>query len=237
MGRRVYVFAGALIAACLLGVPTVAAAPSPLVWSGTASFGTITSGGTASQQFTLSNPGGKASGALKTSLSGSTAYSIKSDSCNGTSVGKGKSCVVTVQYAPTTPSTSDTATLSAASKQLGAASINLSGAASAPACSGTPTTRLQPSSGQKDAGTLTVDASQSTDPCGRPLSYFWGCSGSEPGACTTFQTAAATGGVTSYSLPLIDGDMYFIAVQACVTADTANCGVLVKAEYEGVATF
>src|SRR5689334_9046573 len=36
----------------------------------------------------------------------------------------------------------------------------------APACTGTPTTRLTPSGGVKDAGTLTVDASGSTDPCG-----------------------------------------------------------------------
>src|SRR5262249_48700454 len=76
--------------------------------------------------------GGSASGVLAISLSDSTAFSITSDACTGTSLGPKKSCVLTVEYAPTTADQTDTATLTATGKKSGAsASITLTGSGAA----------------------------------------------------------------------------------------------------------
>jgi hypothetical protein len=93
----------------------------------------VTPGQTVSQTFTLTNSGGSATGMLSVSLSGSLAFSITSDGCTGTALGKGRSCTVTVQYAPTTAGQSDSATLTASGRRPPAsASITLTGSGGAP---------------------------------------------------------------------------------------------------------
>lgn len=90
--------------------PSLAFTPSPY------SYGQVTVGQTASQTFTVANSGGSASAALTLSLSGSSAFTVTTDTCTGTSLGPGKSCTVSVQFAPTSAG-SKAATLTAASKK------------------------------------------------------------------------------------------------------------------------
>ncbi len=93
---------------------------SPATTSGAYDFGTLSAGSTASQTFTLTNTGGKSSGALTVALSGSSAFTITSDTCGGTALGSNKSCTVTVQYAPTASGESDSATLTATGEHANA---------------------------------------------------------------------------------------------------------------------
>jgi virginiamycin B lyase len=123
MGLRGFLkirLAGALAAlAAALALPGViqAGGPPVLNWSpstnGGFDFGPVAVGQSLSQTFTLTNSGGSASAALTISLSGSTAFAIAVDSCTGRSLGPRKSCGVDVEYAPTSATTNDTATLTA----------------------------------------------------------------------------------------------------------------------------
>jgi hypothetical protein len=90
--------------------PALAFSPAPY------DFGQVTAGQTASQTFTLVNSGRSASAALKVTLPGSAEFTVTADACTGTSLGPGKSCTVTVQFAPTSAGTV-TAALTAASKK------------------------------------------------------------------------------------------------------------------------
>jgi hypothetical protein len=108
--------------------------------------------------------------------------------------------------------------------------------ATPPACTGTPVAILLPSGGVKDAGTLVVDASHSTDPCGRPLRYFWSCVGTEGRQCDDFMIMATDGTVASHALPLEDGDVYIVALFVCVDGGTI-CSDPQLTEYQGQATF
>ena len=151
------------LAAVLLAPELGQAAPAPpsIAWApatgGTYDYGAVTPGQTASNTFTLTNSGGSATGALNVALSGTGAsrYSITSDACTATALGKGKSCAVTVQYAPTGVGT-DTATLSAVGKKSSAsASVDLTGSgagAGAPDLSISPAVLndTDPTSGTKD---------------------------------------------------------------------------------------
>ena len=102
--------------------PAIAFNPSPN------DYGTIDANTTASQTFTLRNSGGKATSALKVTLTGSSAFSITADGCTGTSIGPRKTCNVTVQYEPTALGSADSATLTASSKKpLATASALLTG--------------------------------------------------------------------------------------------------------------
>ena len=69
--------------------------------NGVFDYGSVTVGQTLSQTFTLTNSGGAASGTLTLELSGSTAFTLATDSCTGRSIGPGKSCRIAVQYGPT----------------------------------------------------------------------------------------------------------------------------------------
>ena len=90
--------------------PVLAFTPSP------DDFGVVTVGQTASQTLTLANTGGSPTRALTVALSGPAAFAIAADTCTGTSLGLGKSCTVTVQFAP--PSTGTvTAALTAVSNK------------------------------------------------------------------------------------------------------------------------
>src|SRR5215471_15262778 len=100
----------AAMASFLLGLalltPANAAKPPPnIAWSpstnGTFDYGMVNVGQTVSQQFTLTNTGGSATGRLNISLMDSGSFAISSDACTGTALGPAKSCAVTVAFAPT----------------------------------------------------------------------------------------------------------------------------------------
>jgi uncharacterized repeat protein (TIGR01451 family) len=130
-----------LIRILVTGVVTVAAlfvpaagqaanapsSPPALSWSpttGSGSFDFGTQVGAVSQQFTLTNSGGSATGALTVKVSPSPGpFTITADGCTGTSLGPTKSCKVTVKYTP--GSGSDTGTLSASSPKPAAATASL----------------------------------------------------------------------------------------------------------------
>jgi hypothetical protein len=100
---------------------------SPVTSPGTFDYGTVDVGQAVSQTFALTNSGGSATGMLRASLSGSATFSITADGCTGTALGPGKSCNVTVHYAPTT-AVQSTATLAAnGTKPPSSASITLTG--------------------------------------------------------------------------------------------------------------
>ena len=109
-----------------------AARPPVIAWSpvtspGIFDYGMVIVGQTDSQTFVLTNSGGSATGMLRASLSGDPTFTITADACTGTALGPGKSCNVTVQYAPTA-AVSTTAMLSAnGTRPASSASINLTG--------------------------------------------------------------------------------------------------------------
>jgi hypothetical protein len=135
--RRAVVAAG--VSVVLLGPAAGVARASGTValgWSpqtsGSYSYGTVSVSQTPkpSQTFILKNAGTSATAALKTTLTGSAAFTKTADTCAGTSLGPGKSCSVTVRYAPAAPGETDTATLTASSnKPAATASLTLEGAA------------------------------------------------------------------------------------------------------------
>jgi hypothetical protein len=138
--RRASVIAGAVavMAGSAAGVASAAQTPSPGWYdNGTAmtsySFGTVngTAGQTASQTFVLENSGGSATAALTISLTGSPAFT-ETGTCQG-SLGPGKSCAVTVTYAPTADPETDQATLTATGQKGDSAFLVLSGASAEPA--------------------------------------------------------------------------------------------------------
>jgi hypothetical protein len=94
---------------------------SPTFWATAVHSGTSTT-----RDFTLTNSGGNATGALTLTISLSGPFTISVDGCTGVSLGPGKSCKVTVQYAPVTAGT-DRAGLTAASKKGGFAAVSLTG--------------------------------------------------------------------------------------------------------------
>ena len=109
MGRLAGITAvAAAVTMTLVLVGSASGAPSPPVlrWSNIGWSPTVQAGQTASQEFTLTNQGGQASGKLSTQLqynSGSpTAFSLISDGCTNASLGPGRSCTIIVQYAPVT---------------------------------------------------------------------------------------------------------------------------------------
>ena len=81
------------------GPAAAAAGPALTFTPSPHDYGTVTPGQTASQTFTLANTGGTASRALTITLTG-PAFTITADTCTATSLGPGKSCTVTVQFAP-----------------------------------------------------------------------------------------------------------------------------------------
>src|SRR5256712_6026379 len=96
--------------------------------SGGFDFGLVAVGKTASQTFTLTNSGGSASAALTVTLSGPPTVTITDDTCTATSLGPGKSCTVTVQYAPTSSGPGGEVTLEASGKKAAAdATLSIAG--------------------------------------------------------------------------------------------------------------
>ncbi len=96
-------------------------------------YGTIdATGADPVQTFTLTNSGRAGTSALKIALVGSTAFTITANTCIGVSLGPTKTCTVTVRYAPTTPSQTDTATVTATSNKLPPAPHTLTGSTTNP---------------------------------------------------------------------------------------------------------
>jgi Abnormal spindle-like microcephaly-assoc'd, ASPM-SPD-2-Hydin len=130
---------------------TVVLSWSPTTSPGTYNFGTVNAGQKVSQALTLTNSG-KASGTLTVTLAGSSAFTRTVDTCSGISLSSKKSCRVTVQYAPTTPGQTDSATLTATGK-TGTASLTLGGASA----KASPALATSPSAGGPVGSTAVTD--------------------------------------------------------------------------------
>ena len=120
-------------AALASGVPPVGGSSAPPALAFTPSSwtaGPIAPETTTMQTFTLTNTGGRASGALTVTVSGPAAFTLTADTCTGTSLGPDKQCSVTVQYAPTSDGENDTATLTAIGTQAPPVTAPLAGSAS-----------------------------------------------------------------------------------------------------------
>jgi hypothetical protein len=156
--------------AALASAATASASGAPVLsWSpstgGNYDYGTLNPGSTASTAFTLKNSGGKATSALKITLSGSAAFTKTADTCTGTSLGPNKTCTVTIRYAPTSNGQSDTAALVAASNKAPAsASLTLVGASNVVSVT-------SPGSQTSTVGTAVSLQIQATDSAGLTLSY------------------------------------------------------------------
>jgi hypothetical protein len=137
MQRKHLLVFGVLVSAIgflLLPSAGLAGSAPSIAWSPPSyGYGPVHPSQTASQSFTLANSktAGSSTGALTISITGTgrAAYSITSNSCNGVALGKGKSCAVTVQFAPTTAGQDYPASLVATGKKPagGAATAALSG--------------------------------------------------------------------------------------------------------------
>jgi hypothetical protein len=94
-----------LVATIVVAVATALAASPPyyLVSPQYKAFGDIAVGSTASQTFTVTNAGGRQTGILQESISGTGAaeYALTSDSCYDRRLRPGESCVLSVVFAPT----------------------------------------------------------------------------------------------------------------------------------------
>ena len=116
--------AGALLAVVTGGQARGVSRTPSIDWSpsttGGFDFGLVAVGKTALQTFTLTNSGGSASAALTVTLSGPPTVTIAEDNCTATSLGPGKSCTVTVEYAPTTSGPSGAVRLEATGKKAAA---------------------------------------------------------------------------------------------------------------------
>jgi hypothetical protein len=137
----------ALMTAGIGGAVAAHAAPTPasLAWSpttssGTFDYGTLAADTAKSVTFTLTNAGGKATGSLRITLSGSAAFTITQKSCTGRSLGPNKSCTVPVAYAPKSSGQSESATLTASGKSA-SSSLTLTGTTGV---GGTPNLTLSP---------------------------------------------------------------------------------------------
>ena len=90
--------------------PQLAFVPAPF------SYGRVSTGQAAAQEFTLFNSGEAATGPLAVTVSGSAEFTITSDTCTSTSLGPGQRCLVTVRFTPASAAPA-TATLIAASQE------------------------------------------------------------------------------------------------------------------------
>jgi hypothetical protein len=129
----VVVSAAVVVLGPAAGVASASAAPvlgwAPTTSPGTYSYGTLHAGQAASQVFTLTNSGNKATGALSVTLTGSAAFTKTKDTCSGVKLGTNGSCSVTVSYAPAASNQNDSAKLTAtSSKPAATASLALTGA-------------------------------------------------------------------------------------------------------------
>ena len=166
------------------------AAPSLSFTPSSWTAGPIDSGTTTTQTFTLTNTGDKASGAITITLPGSAAFTTTADTCTGRSLGPGKSCSITVQYAPASNAENDTATLTATSAKA-SATAPLSGSSTNP----NPFAQSQADC-EAIGGTFSTDPS--TDALGFGADFIWSCNNSptEPGSKALVDDCFNDGGGT-----------------------------------------
>lgn len=186
MRKTTAVLATAFLALGMVGLGTsraqAEAKPPVLTWAlAQYDFGSVSVGQTPSETFTLSNTGGKSTGNIVITQSGSTAFIITADSCTDKALGPNKSCSVTVEYDPTNTS-GDTGML-VATAEYGVASMKLFG-------NGTPDLVLSP-------GTL-----EGTAVGVNSYSYNFGSFSAGDGATQTF-TVSNTGTGTSKILQIV----------------------------------
>jgi hypothetical protein len=120
-----------LLGGLALSTPAHAAkSPASLTWSAARyDFGSVSVGQTPSQTLTLSNTGGRSSGMITVTLSGSPVFTIIADGCTGKALRANKSCDVTVKYPPINTN-GDAGTLAATGKRSSAMmSLNGNGSA------------------------------------------------------------------------------------------------------------
>jgi hypothetical protein len=121
-----------MLTAFLLAVGAVmpgmarAGAPPPIAFSPGFWVVDLHAGTTSTKEFTLTNAGVSATGALALATFPSGPFTISSDGCTGVSLGPGKSCEVTVRYAPVTAGT-DRAGLSALGRKGSFAGLSFTG--------------------------------------------------------------------------------------------------------------
>ncbi len=117
IGRAVLAAAASLgLVSATAGVASAVAAPPVLAFQPAPyDYGQVSVGERPERTFTLTNTGGRTSGGLTFSVSGSADFTIVADTCPP-SLGPGKACTVSVRFAPIGAGTV-TATLRAANKR------------------------------------------------------------------------------------------------------------------------
>ena len=93
-GAAVLPGAGTAAAAARATGPALVFSPSPY------DFGQVSPGQSAVKTFILTNSGRKATGKLRVRLSGAAAFSITGGTCRAARLGPGKTCTITVRFAP-----------------------------------------------------------------------------------------------------------------------------------------
>jgi hypothetical protein len=128
--RRAAVAAGAMAVVLGTGVGVASASGAPVLAFSPAShdYQQVPVGQTPAptQVFTLKNTGGSATSVLKITLPPGP-FSITANTCTGTSLGPGKSCTVTVQFAPTATGGASATLTAMSNKPAAMASAALSG--------------------------------------------------------------------------------------------------------------
>ena len=117
----------------LLGVPVGAASagagPAVLAFERSQyAYGLVSIGVRPERVLTLVNTGGRASGSLTVSVSGSPAFTVAADTCTGSSLGPRKSCTVTVRFAPRAVGPFLATLVAVGKNRAASASVALSGA-------------------------------------------------------------------------------------------------------------
>ena len=173
--RRAGVTAGAT--ALVLGASAGAAAAStvalrPLAFTPSGhNFGPVTVGRTAQQKFTLKNNSSTATSRLTVGLAGSARFSITADTCAGIRLQPGKTCTVTVRFAPTATG-AVTGTLKAAGTSR-AATASLAGTG------GGRGEHAEGEAGTCEGAAAAVDhggAAEGRCPCENPVAWLHGVS-------------------------------------------------------------
>jgi hypothetical protein len=108
---------GLVALAVLVPIASGASAPSLTSSPSTWDYGTIDANTTASKTFVFTNTGSGSTGELTVSLTGSSAFTNTGDTCTGRALGPNKTCSVTVEYAPTSTSSTDSGTLTVSSRK------------------------------------------------------------------------------------------------------------------------
>ena len=117
--RIALVTSGVLLLQGLASGVASASSKPVLKWSpsasGAFSYGTVSSGRSLSQVFTLTNTGKRATGSLSVKLTGSATFAVTKDTCTRVGLRPHRTCKVTVAFAPQVNGQVSAGTLTAAS--------------------------------------------------------------------------------------------------------------------------